>query len=326
MTRPRFVVGTGRCGSTLLTQMLGRHRSMCGLNEVFTGLDWSARFPTEPVSGATVADILGAPNEVIQMVVGKGYDAEEVTYPFDGRGRRRRGDPLPWILTSTLGHLHDDPDGYWDELAAWMRSRPVMPIAAHYAAFFDRLTRDAGKDAWVERSGSSIDYVGDLLALFPDALVVHIWRTPEEVALSMRRHPFYRLAVQLTYGVMPPGVDPDDDDAVVSGWLRGDPPAALYGRYVSDQLAHGEAALSSLPADRLDSVRFERVVADPRRAMTELSDFLELPADPEFVADAAALVRGSPLPRVGDLASDERADLETACSVGREVLGRLGLG
>ena len=36
-TPARFVVGTGRCGSTLLSKMLGAHRSVLNLSEVFTG-------------------------------------------------------------------------------------------------------------------------------------------------------------------------------------------------------------------------------------------------------------------------------------------------
>ena len=88
----RFVVGTGRCGSTLLTKMLDTHRDVIGLNEVFTGLDWGRRFTTDLVDGAWVADVLGTPNHVIDMVMGKGYDAEEVTYRFrpGDRGRDRR--------------------------------------------------------------------------------------------------------------------------------------------------------------------------------------------------------------------------------------------
>ena len=94
----RFAVGTGRCGSTLFTRMLDRHDAVVGLNEVFTGLDWGRRFVTHPVGGAEVADLLGTPNHVIDMVLGKGYDAEEVTYPFRPGDRYGRGDPMPWIL------------------------------------------------------------------------------------------------------------------------------------------------------------------------------------------------------------------------------------
>lgn len=330
----RFVVGTGRCGSTLLTRMLSLHGGLLGLHEVFTGLDWGTRFTPEPVTGGEVAAILAAPNRVIQMVTARGHDAEEVTYPFRPTDRWRRGEPIPWVLTSTLGHLGDDPDAHWDRLAAWLSHRPPGPVAGHYRALFDHLAAEAGAAAWVERSGSSVDYVGGLLGCFaaapgPDGSpvpprVVHLHRDGAEVALSMRNHPFYRLAVQLSYGVLPEGVDPHDEDAVVDAWLEGSPPVALYGRYWSDQLAHGEATLAGLGPEHLLTVRFEDLVADPATWMGRLADFLELPADDGFAGRAAALVRGTPPPRAQALPPGERRALEAACAPGREVLARLG--
>ncbi len=319
----RFVVGTGRCGSTLLTKMLDQHGAVLGLNEVFTGLDWERRFVEDPVSGTEVADLLGTPNHVIDMVLGKGYDAEEVTYPFRSQDRYRRGDPMPWILTSTLGHLSDDPDGLWDEVARWLTERGLAPIGDQYRALFDHLAQRADKAAWVERSGSSVQYVEGLVRTFPDALVVHLVRDGREVALSMRNHPFYRLAVQLFYGVMPDGVDPDDEDAVVRGWLEGDPPVELYGRYWSDQLCDGEPTLAALSAERLRTIRFEDVVRDPGSAMERLAQFLQLPDDPAFSAAAASLVRGVPPARFGELAPWVRDALDKACGRGDAVLRRL---
>ena len=81
---------------------------------------------------------------------------------------------------------------------------------------------------WVERSGSSIDYVDGLLGLFPRARIVHLVRDGREVALSMRNHAAYRMAVQLLYGVMPDGVDPTDEDALAAALERvaGDPAQA----------------------------------------------------------------------------------------------------
>jgi len=321
----RFVVGTGRCGSTLLTRMLDVHPDLLGLNEVFTGLDWSRRFTPDPVDGSEVAAILGTPNRVIEMVTARGHDAEEVTYPFREDSRYGRGDPLPWILTSTLGHLGDDPDAHWDRLAAWLSMRPAGPVADHYRALFELLAEEQGAVAWVERSGSSIDYLGDLLGCFGEAQVVHIHRDGAEVALSMRNHAFYRLAVQLYYGIMPDGVDPDDEEAVVDAWLDGDPPVELYGRYWSEQLAHGEAALGGLDSRHLLTVAFEDVVREPAAWMERIGAFLGLPPAPGFANDAAALVRGVPRSRAGSLPSAERDRLDEACEPGRAVLARLGV-
>jgi len=320
----RFVVGTGRCGSTLLTKMLDSHRSACGLNEVFTGLDWGRRFTDQQVDGAWVADLLGTPNHVIDMVLGKGYDAEEVTYPFRPTDRYRRGDPMPWILTSCLGHLTDDPDGLWDRLGAELSRRSIGPLRQHYRAFFAALAEPTGATAWIERSGSSVEYLDGILSVFGEARVVHLVRSGPEVALSMRNHPFYRLAVQLYYGVMPEGVDPEDSDGIVDGWLEGNPAVELYGRYWSDQLIKGAEPLARLGDERLLTVSFEELVVDPMKHTERLAAFFELPSDPGFSERASAMVRGVPPSRVDELGSDDRTALLAACEPGQAVLAAFG--
>jgi len=56
----RFIVGTGRCGSTLLSRMLGLNPETLSLFEYFNGLDVFRRFAPEPVSGAEFADLIAS--------------------------------------------------------------------------------------------------------------------------------------------------------------------------------------------------------------------------------------------------------------------------
>ena len=321
----RFVVGTGRCGSTLLSTMLDQHSATLGLNEVFTGLDWGRRFVDGDVPGAEVADVLNTPNHVIDLVVGRGYDAEEVTYRFRDEDRYHRGDPIPWILTSTLPYLSDDPDELWDETGRWLAERGRAPIGDHYRALFEHLAARSRKTEWIERSGSSVQYIADLARVFPEARFVHLHRNGVEVALSMRNHPFFRLAVQLFYGVMPEGIDPADENAVVDAWLTGDPPVALYGDYWSDQIADGFETLQALPAERLLTVAFEEMIDSPGETIAEIAEFFELPPDDGFRARAAALVRGAPPSHLDELAPDQQVELINSLQRGRELLHDLGV-
>ncbi len=322
---PRFVVGTGRCGSTLLSRMLAEHRDVVSLHEVFTGLDWGRRFAPGLHTGAEVAEILSTPDPVTREALSRGYDADEVTYPFRAGDRYTRDDPLPWILVSTLAYLSDDPDGLFDRTVAWLRSRPEATMAEHYLALFAWWTVGAGGTAWIERSGSSVDYLSDLAGLFPDARFVHIHRDGREVALSMRNHAMYRLAVQLTYGIVPDGADPDDTspeghDRLVRGWLEGTPPIDLYGRYWSEQMERGSAAAAALPPERLHTVSFEALVTDPEPHLAAMAAFFGLDDDPGFVARAASLVRGVPPGRAGSLDEAAREALEASCERGRAAL------
>jgi hypothetical protein len=315
----RFVVGTGRCGSTLLTRMLATHRDVLPLNEFFTGLDWGRRFPDQPVTGDEVADLIATPNDVLTQVLARGYDAEEIQYRFRDTDRYRRDEPVPWVLVATLSRLHDDADVAFDEAMDFLRKRPAAPVAAQYRALFDWWATSVGRPVWIERSGSSIDYLGDLADLFPQARFVHLHRDGREAALSIRAHPFYRLAVSLLYDQVP---ETTADEDVITALLEAHLPVELFGRYWTEQLLHGFAALPRLDHSQYLDVRFEDLVERPAEIVAELADFFELAPDDGFADRAAALVRGAPPTRFASLAHDEQCALVEACRPGQVLLGR----
>ena len=111
----RFVVGSGRCGSTLLSRMLDVHPDVSSLFEFFNGLDFERRFAPEPISGAAFAELVSREQPMATAVLRRGYRVEEIVYPFavegePGGGRYAEGDALPWILVALLPRLSDAPD------------------------------------------------------------------------------------------------------------------------------------------------------------------------------------------------------------------------
>lgn len=317
----RFVVGTGRCGSTLLTRMISAHADVLGLNEFFTGLDWGRRFAPDDVTGAAFGELIATPNHVVTEVTSRGYEADEVAYPFRDDSRYARGDGVPWVLVATLPRLTDDPDALFDEMMTFVGDLPAAPLATHYCRLFDWLVARFASRAWVERSGSSIDYVGDLMTLYPGARFVHIHRDGHEAALSIRAHPFFRLAVNVLYETIPSG---GDDPDPITTLLESIPPVEMFGRYWTEQLLHGFAALPRLGADQYLAVRFEDLLAEPRETLRAIGDFLELPNDTAWLERAAALVGKPPGSRFERLSADEQRQLAEACRPGQVLLGRAG--
>jgi hypothetical protein len=331
--RERFIVGTGRCGSTLLSRMLAEHPDVCSIFEFFTGLDWGLRFAPGAVSGADFAALIARPQPVIDAVLRRGYAVEEVSYPF-GRGRHARGDTMPWILVAMLPRLSPDPDRLFERVIAFAAGLPSQAMPEHYRALFGWLARESGRAHPIERSGSSIDYLGALHAAFPEARFVHLHRDGRETALSMREHHAYRVPISLMYdapvasGKRPSQLGPIDllatprDDDPISQILAARPPVAAFGRYWSDQVLRGHAALAGMPAASFHELRFEDLIAKPEPALAALARFFELPADDGWIARAAQLVRGVPPERFHRLAPDEQAALAEACRPGMQRLGR----
>jgi len=314
--------------------MLAEHPAVCSLFEFFTGLDWGRRFAAEPVSGAALAGLVAEPNAVVTAVLRRGYPVEEITYPF-GRGRYARGEPLPWILVSMLPRLSEEPDRLFDETLAFARSLPAQPLVAHYRALFDWLARRTGRPLWIERSGSSIDYLAALDTSFPGARFLHVHRDGREAALSMREHHAYRLPIALLYdapldtGERPSSLGPLDLAAPpsaedpISRILAARPAVEAYGRYWSDQVERGEAAAARLCAvGRYRALRFEDLLAAPRDALDEIAAFFALPDGGDWIARAAALVQTGPAPRFAALDPPQRKALEEAVARGQRLLGR----
>jgi hypothetical protein len=331
----RFIVGTGRCGSTLLSRMLAECPEVLSVFEYLNGLDVARRFAPEPVSGADFAALVCAEQPFLTAVMRRGYEVPEVIYPFGPGMRYGRGDALPWILANAIPRVCDRPDELYDEAVAFLCARPAAPAVAHHRALFAWLAGRTGRALWIERSGSSIDYLGPLAQAFPAARFLHIHRDGREAALSMREHHAYRLPISVIYdvptrdgrrvselGPLDLRAEPTADDAVTR-ILASRPPAEYFGRYWTDQLVRGLAALPGIDRERWQELRFEDLVASPRAALERVRGFFELGPDCDaWIPRAAALVRGAPPPRFETLPRAEQDALAAACAPGLRLLGR----
>ncbi len=332
----RFIVGTGRCGSTLLSRMLAESDRVCSLFEVFSGIDQFFRFRTDPVTGEELARRLAEDHPMLTMVLSRGYEVPEVAYPFAAPGARyRRSDPIPWNLAIAVSRLGPEPDALFDELLAFARSLPEQPLRSHYPSLLDWLTRRVGRELWVEKSGTSIEFAPELQSFFPGARFVHLHRDGPETALSMREYSVLRLAVPVMNGLLGEveyshqglvEFERRNRDAI-DRTLASRPPAELFGRYWSGQVERGVPALARVDPESVHEVRFEDLVGRPAPVLGGIADFLGIPRDGSrdgsgWIASAAALVKGMPPARVPDLDPDERRALEAACRPGMELLGR----
>lgn len=330
----RFIVGTGRCGSTLLSQMLAEHPGALSVFELFNGIDMARRFAPEPIDGKTYGELIAAEQPFVTAVLRRGYPVAEITYPFDARSRYRRDQPLPWILVAMLPRLSDDPDALFDEVMTRVEGHPRQPAVAHHRALFAWLVERNGRRFWLERSGSSFDYLGALATHFPEARFLHIHRDGPEAALSMVHHHAYRLPISILYdapldgGARLADLGPLDVHAAPTGRdpisrvLASRPPPEVFGRYWCDQVLHGYRALRQLDADRYAEVRFEDLVERPREVLTGIAGFFELPDGGDWKERAACLVRGVPARRAPELSEADRVALDAACRPGQVLLGR----
>ncbi len=327
----RFVQGTGRCGSTLLSKIFAENQKVLSLFEWFSGLDQFFRFRPDAVSWEALAHKINQDHPVLTEVLRRGLSVPEVTYPFGpDRQFKSVAEAVPWNQAIAMPRLTDDPDTLFAELLSFVSSAPEQSLALHYQSIFQWLTERCGRQTWIERSAGSIDFVHELEACFPGSRYVHLHRDGREVALSMREYPALRVAVVLMNGLVGDieftyeGLTDmvAADDGTIDQLLNTRPAVELYGEFWSGQVERGQQALAGIESERILDIRFEDLVAEPLQTIERVAEFFKMPADPGWQDRAAALVRGVPHRRFTDLGDEEQLLLNKACAAGMAALNR----
>ena len=185
MAAPVFIVSTGRCGSTMLSNMVRLHPNMLSVSEFFVHVATGA-FRDKKVSGRAAYRRLNKPGLIVRTLLKHGLQPDEILYTY-GHEARYAPEETPPILCTTLPHLTDDYEQLWDELGPLVRARGKDTICSHYRFLFEWLAERFGKRVWLERSGGSLLLTPELARHFPDARFVHIYRDGRDTAMSIVR-------------------------------------------------------------------------------------------------------------------------------------------
>lgn len=337
--RLAILTGTGRCGSTLLSNLVNLHPDVLSVSELFAALRPDG-LSEQRVAGTAMWQILTRPRRDAQIMADLGLAPDEFLYPLaSGRYPARE---VPPIAAATLPHLTDRPDALLDELEPVVKSFPEDSLGNQYHRLFTWLCRRFDRGVVVERSGASLEYLADLHRMFPEAKVVHIWRDPSACALSMREHHLFRMGRLRSRMVKEIGFDPYREDgeldpASVPESLRALLPEtfdrAAYERYPfaaadfgwqwSALVMAGLPTLKSLEPDQLHTLRYEDLLAHARTVLEELGAFLGLHHVERWAEEAAGYVEPPRHPaRLTNLDAEEVARLDRSVSVASRSLRR----
>ncbi|WP_371784236.1 sulfotransferase [Streptosporangium subroseum] len=333
---PTFVISTGRCGSTLVSQMLRVHSEVLSLSELFSTVRNRGYLDGAP-DGARFWRMLSEPDPAMDVMVAEGLKVSELIYPY-GTGRFDPAKGVPAICHMTLPMLTDDPDALHDELAAEVPTWPARPIADQYRALFAYLAERLDRPVVVERSGASLEMVPLLRERFPEARFIYLTRDGADSALSMSRHAGFRLrllgreAARIAGVTSPDQLGPDQFRLLPSELgrllttpselpqlMRRDIPVTAFGALWSGMTCEGADELLRLPNEKWMMTSYEALVADAPAELTRLAGFLGVPATASWLDKAARLV--DPDRRAASARLDARllAALRRSCAPGSTV-------
>ncbi len=347
--QPVFIVGTGRCGSTMLSNMIRDHADILSVSEFLVSVtDFAGRIPQAFPEGGwmdahQVWDVLAGCHPRQTAMLRHGVEMDEMLYPLKPTSHFSRQTGVPAILYVTLPHLTPDPDALFDELHDFvMTFKPDLAIR-QYVRVFEWLQARFGKKTWVERSGGSLRAVPRLAKSFPEARFIHIVRDGRDCAISMSNHTGFRMMMACTIMNEILGYDPYDTDQrqgmedlpdqlynLLPEHFNGeafgklDAPAALFGHYWSGEMMRGLKTLAELSADRVLTIHFEDILAQPEPWLRRLVEFI----DPSFVDEDWVLRAAATIRPVRSswraLPAAQQSALTDACAPGFQALSSYG--
>lgn len=354
MTRaiqPVFIVGTGRCGSTMLSNMVRSHNAILSVSEFLVSVtDLGGRIPQAFPEGRWMSaqeawEVIAGLHPRQTLMLRHGIEMDEMLYPLAPTSRFSRESGVPAILLTTLPHLTADHDALFEELREYVMTFGPDLAIRQYERVLEWLTIRFGKKVWVERSGGSLRAVPRLAKSFPEARFIHIVRDGRDCAISMSKHTGFRMMMACTIMSQTLGYDPFDTDRrkgveelpdqlfrllpenfSAEAFHQLDAPAILFGYYWSGEMMRGLNTLSGLSPDRVLTIRFEDILDRPEPVLRRLIEFIDPSfADEDWIQSAAAVIRPvrSSWRR---LPAAEQVALTDACRPGFQALADHGLG
>ena len=305
-----IVISTGRCGSTMLSNLIAEEADTLSVQEFFmAGVARLHRQDHDVVSGAEYWRLLKQPRPEFATMCRLGRMPKEVAYPSTGRYAGDLGQ-LPPIMAITLPKISDDPDALYDRLGELVPEFPEQSISRHHETLLDLLAHLQGKRSWVERSGGSCYLALSLLESYPSTKIVYLTRNWPDTARSMSRHTSFRMMQLRMEFRNVIGFDPFRDEYTLDD-VPEDMVHLLPDRLTAETLEERgkdisrylmmcafltnqtEQVLADRPPAHLHRVRYEDVLEAPVERLTEVGEFLGF-ADPAEWAGRVADKVGTP--------------------------------
>lgn len=249
-----FVLGTGRCGSSLVHEVLARHPDVGFISNVEDNLPQFR--------------IMGRWNNAIYR---------KIPQRFTRKGRLRYGPSEAYrvldrqVSPALLMPLRDLTA---TDATPWLSER--------FRTFFECRARAQGAPVFLHKF-TGWPRAGFIQRSLPGARFVHVIRDGRAVANSTLQMPWwqgYRGPSHWQSGPLPQPYDAEWEASGRSFVLL----AGLEWKLLMDAF---EAAEQAAPAGSWLNVRYEDIVAEPRRRFPELLQFMGLEATPSFEASLA---------------------------------------
>jgi hypothetical protein len=255
--RAVFILGTGRCGSTLVQELLARHPDVGFVSNVDTYLaPLDLKGSLNPWLYARVPDVIARRDRAYLRHMRFTFGERLHFGPSEGyRLIRRRISP---IVSEPFRDLLEDDASPW--------------LAERFRSFFEERARAQGASVFMHKF-TGWPRARFIHAVMPDASFVHVVRDGRSVASSIVQRPWWRGHLGVPgwgFGPLTPGLEDEWDRTGRS--IIG--LAGLEWRVLMDTF---DEARAKIAPERWLEVRYEDLVEAPRSSWESILAFADLP-------------------------------------------------
>ncbi len=174
--RPVFIIGSGRSGTTVLYNLLSGHPQLCWFSNL------TDRYPRMPLLPLThrLLDVPLLGDRMRRNIV-----------------QSNRG--FPNIRPVEAEHLYHQYCGFIDDRESTLADRDAA-VEARFRAQIEKHLCATGRTRFVTKQTANNQRLGLMMAMFPDARVVHIIRDGRAVASSLHHVRWWRDIAIWWYG------------------------------------------------------------------------------------------------------------------------------
>ncbi|MCZ6782219.1 MAG: sulfotransferase [Proteobacteria bacterium] len=257
-----FVVGTGRCGSTLLRRLLRLHPDAWVVKETH----WIP----------LLFDFFG--HREIELT--EFFDAARLVYMAKGKTAYER----------ILGEEGLDHESFAAALAPAVDALPRRDLAGIMTVFYRELARRHGASVWGDKTPDYGLCMGTLQSLWPEAKFVHIVRDGRDVAISMSDVLSFRL--QVAWGVNYwPAIAWRRAYRARLAVARGEISIDRFFELWRSRLLRIRDESGRLSAGSYLEITYEELLEEPEKVLDRTATFLGLVPSRDWLEAATAQVR-----------------------------------
>ncbi|MEN8217437.1 MAG: sulfotransferase [Pseudomonadota bacterium] len=304
--KPIFLVSTGRCGSTFLSNAINSHPKLISIAELFEPIIPVPFLDTRHIiSGKYFFDMITVKTMKERVKIWRNSKTRECLFLPE------KDKDVSLFLCYTLPTLTENPQKLYQvvkkEIAQFSPDTP----ANHFIRLCELLKNAFNKEIWIERTGGSLPHIMNIIQCWPQAKIIHFYRDGRQTACSMQRHPIFRMFTMKKLGIE------WDVDFI--------PPIEECGAMWQDWTLNAVSALNASEDIEQHAIAYEDFFTRPQEVLENLLAFIkeEKTLTDEDRVWMRNVKNGINIPRNhwDSLSDDEKESLYKSCKDGLSALG-----